>query len=67
MRMIHLRDPQGFDKNPDLPAEIKENCEMRLIDLQSTARDGARLSDKSNTVWGRFKRRLLAFIHRERL
>lgn len=67
MRMIHFIDPQGMDKNPDRSAEIKENYEMRLMDLPSAARDGARLSDGSNTVWGRFKRWLLVFVHRKRL
>ena len=67
MRMIHFVDPQGMDKNPDRPVEIKENYEMRLMDLQSAAREDAHLNDESNTVWGRFKRWLLVFIHRKRL
>lgn len=67
MRVGYFINRQGMEKNPNQPMEIKENCEMRMIDLQNTAKDGARLSNKSNTVWCRFKRWLLVFIHRKRL
>ena len=67
MRMIHLRDLLSIEKNYDLPAEVKENYEMQMMDLKSTARDEARLCNRSNTVWGRFKRWLLVMSKRERL
>lgn len=67
MRMIHFRDLLGIEKNSDLPMEVKENYEMRMMELQSTEKAGNRLSAGSNTVWGRFKRWLLAIARRERL
>ncbi len=67
MRMIHFFDRQSTEKNPELPAEIKENYEMQLLELQSTETIGKRLNDRSNSIWARFKHRLLAIIRRERL
>lgn len=64
MRMSHFINQQGMEKNPDQPMEIKENCEMRMIQLTMAE---TKLRDRSNTVWGRFKRRLLAIARRERL
>ena len=68
--MVHFRDWLGIEKNPDLPMEIKENYEMRMIhwmDQQNMEKAGERLSDRANSLWGRFKRWLLAIAKRERL
>lgn len=54
MRMIHFIDPQGTEKNHNWHAQIRET-------------DAPRLVGRSNTVWARFKRWLLVFIHRKRL
>lgn len=60
MRMIHFIDPQSMEKNYDWHREVKESWELlRYTEKQSVS--------VSNAVWGRFKRRLLVFIRRERL
>ena len=76
MCMIHFIDPQSMEKSCDWHREVKENCEMiRLATSQSAEKkhdfcwespENCEIKRKhlariSNTVWDRFKCRLLVF------
>ena len=81
MRMIHFTDPQNAEKNYDWLRDVKENHEIMLEHCAKgrgreknciwhcmIEKDGDMCRCKSsNTVWGKIKRRLLAFARRERL
>ena len=70
MRMIHFIDPHSGEKKQDRHEETKEHIEeirqmARFEAHYEKANAGRQLQERSNTAFGRFKRWLLVFLHRE--
>lgn len=70
--MIHFIDPHSGEKKQDRYDETKERMDemlrmTRFDERYGVPKAGGQLCERSNDVWGRFKRWLLVIIKRERL